>query len=101
MFFKLCLLTLVIALTHSIRIPLDNLTDPHTNRSYHIQIDFGSRHTVLPFRTKTLPLSSVPPIPIPSLQTNYSSNLVKIGLEHPSDFINAICKAYKVDPSEI
>ena len=89
------LLVIILSLCSSIRIPLDNLTDPLTQRNYHIQLDFGNKHTVLPFRSKNLDLMTHS-IHIPTILANYSSSIVKIGLEHPSDFINAICKTFKV-----
>ena len=42
----------------TLKLPLSNLTDPLSNKTYHIQLDFGSKHTVLPFRTKSISLSS-------------------------------------------
>lgn len=93
----LCLL--FITFTLSIKIPLDNLTDPLTNRTYRVQLDFGNKHTVLPFRTKSIHI--FPHNLTFPLQTNYSSNVVKIGLESPSDFIKSVCKAYKVEESDI
>ena len=92
------LLSLLLFAT-SLKIPLYNTTDPHTRTTYPIQIDFNASYTTYPDRTHLLPLQGLS-LHMP-LRPNYSSTVIRIGLAHPSDFLLAVGKHFKVELSEL